>query len=612
MQDACQKGRRRLFWAILAGALQMLAGGPETILMTWLVVFVIACRESLIGNHDSKEKPTGDSIKVIWARFLAIVLLIALVCAAQLLPFLEFVSHSNRSGALEPERWSMPFSGWANFLVPLFHTYRVPQGQIFMSGQSWLASYYAGIGTIWLAAIAVWRARERWVRPLAGLLLIGLLLALGDAGFLYRGLRWVFPMIELTRYPVKSLTLVLAVVPILAAFGFKHLDSEAPRDRRFERFSAIVLLLVVGGILGFEWKSPREEWSTSWQQSWHNGLIRGALFVLLVLLTALFLRLRGRNRMFCGIVLLATFWLDLATHLPNQNPTVSGSVYSPGLATTNLNWTHSLRLGQGRARVATAAMSVFQHYVHPNPNSEEAYLVSRLAMLPNCNLLDRVPMTDGFFALTPKEINTVTHLPYVHTNKDLSGLLDFMGVAKITAPGRMFDWISRPSAMPLVTVGEEPVFTDDSSCLDAFSQTSTDLRQIVFLPIEAQRSIHATRRTDGRVDSEFGNQRISIQTETPAPCLAVISQTYYPTWKAYIDGEPAKLWRANYAFQAVEVPAGKHQIQLRYEDRTFLLGALLSVTGLAACVVLWVKMRGPKSTVQGLEPAVSSGASWRL
>ncbi len=61
-----------------------------------------------------------------------------------------------------------------------------------------------------------------------------------------------------------------------------------------------------------------------------------------------------------------------------------------------------------------------------------------------------------------------------------------------------------------------------------------------------------------------------FEAEAPAASLVVISQTYYPAWKAYVDGRPAKLWRANYAFQALEVPAGRHHIRLAYEDEQLL------------------------------------------
>jgi|GEM_PF-4137757 len=43
----------------------------------------------------------------------------------------------------------------------------------------------------------------------------------------------------------------------------------------------------------------------------------------------------------------------------------------------------------------------------------------------------------------------------------------------------------------------------------------------------------------------------------------VLSQTYLSSWKAYVDGKPAPLRRANYVFEAVSVPAGEHQVLVK-------------------------------------------------
>ena len=47
-----------------------------------------------------------------------------------------------------------------------------------------------------------------------------------------------------------------------------------------------------------------------------------------------------------------------------------------------------------------------------------------------------------------------------------------------------------------------------------------------------------------------------------------------------MDGKPAALWRANYAFQAVEVPSGRHEVRLVYADRAFWFGTAISLVEL--------------------------------
>lgn len=58
---------------------------------------------------------------------------------------------------------------------------------------------------------------------------------------------------------------------------------------------------------------------------------------------------------------------------------------------------------------------------------------------------------------------------------------------------------------------------------------------------------------------------IKILVEAKGNKLLFLSDSYYPGWKAYIDEKPSKIYRADYTFRAVEVPAGEHRVVFRYE-----------------------------------------------
>jgi hypothetical protein len=482
--------------------------------------------------------------------------------------------------------------------------------------QYWTSSYYAGIGTVFLAAVAVWRVRDWRVHAMAAMVLLALVLAWGDTTLIYRGLRVCFPALGFVRYPVKFVILVLALAPLLAAFGFAALAGKSVRAGRFDvdgalhgaarithdvsragRFElgfALLMLVLVGMIVALDWKTPLP--ADAWRATWQSGLSRAGFLVLSFLFVVALLGSGGRRRILCGCLLVVLLWLDLATHAPKQNPGANPSVYAPGWARAQLKLNPDPKLGGSRAMVSPEALDFLKY--NPTANLEETYLRNRLAIRVNCNLLDEVPQIDGFFSLTPREVSRVTALPYDHTTRAAHGLLDFLGVSQTTAPGRTFDWAPRPSAMPLVTTGQQPVFADDRTTFAALSQTNLDLRQIVFLPFDARGSISATRQTTARVlDATFAKQSICIQNEAPAPSLVVISQSYYPAWQARVDGRPARIWRANYAFQALEVSAGRHQITLVYEDRMLLAGAVLSGLGLLSCAGLWVL--GGSRTIRG-------------
>src|SRR5207245_1663498 len=83
----------------------------------------------------------------------------------------------------------------------------------------------AGIGTGLFVGVALRRVPEWRVRLLAGLLILGMLLALGEGTLLYRVLRSCFPVVAFVRYPVRVLLLVLDIALVLADVGLPALEA---------------------------------------------------------------------------------------------------------------------------------------------------------------------------------------------------------------------------------------------------------------------------------------------------------------------------------------------------------------------------------------------------
>jgi hypothetical protein len=75
----------------------------------------------------------------------------------------------------------------------------------------------------------------------------------------------------------------------------------------------------------------------------------------------------------------------------------------------------------------------------------------------------------------------------------------------------------------------------------------------------------------------------SLQATVVAPRdgLVVILDPFYPGWTATLDGEPAPILRADFAFQAVPVRAGRHELRLTYRNRWVTVGAVVSIGTLA-------------------------------
>jgi hypothetical protein len=185
----------------------------------------------------------------------------------------------------------------------------------------------------------------------------------------------------------------------------------------------------------------------------------------------------------------------------------------------------------------------------------------------------------------------VQSLLYSATNTDLPRLNDFLGVSQITAPDQIYHWRARTNFLPLITAGQKPIFADDAATLRALAAPDFDGNKVVFLPPDAKRFITVSHETAARVlDSHFENQTVDADVTAAEPSLVVIAQTYYTNWRAFVDGQPAPLCRANDAFQAVPVPAGRHHIRLAYVDWAFRVGAMVSLVTLMACLAGWMRM----------------------
>jgi len=238
---AWHKGGRKLVIAAVCGALQMLAGGPETILLTWLLLAAMwgmQFAQGLWGRRASECRAPDlrDPVKnlnraMLW-RFLLVVLLVAAIAAVQLLPFMDLAAHSQREQGYADTRWSMPAWGWANFLVPMVFGQVWSMGVFFQHQQAWTSSYYLGAGALLLALLAIWIVRRRHVWLLAAVATLALVLALGQQTVVYRCLHRLIPQLSLMTYPVKFVIVVAFAVPLLAAFAVLKLQAVDSKETR--------------------------------------------------------------------------------------------------------------------------------------------------------------------------------------------------------------------------------------------------------------------------------------------------------------------------------------------------------------------------------------------
>jgi hypothetical protein len=79
---------------------------------------------------------------------------------------------------------------------------------------------------------------------------------------------------------------------------------------------------------------------------------------------------------------------------------------------------------------------------------------------------------------------------------------------------------------------------------------------------------------------EYINNKIVLNTKANGTRLLVLTDTYYPGWEVFIDGQQTNILRVNHAFRGVEVKSGEHKIEFRFRPKSFYYGAFISCSTL--------------------------------
>ena len=102
------------------------------------------------------------------------------------------------------------------------------------------------------------------------------------------------------------------------------------------------------------------------------------------------------------------------------------------------------------------------------------------------------------------------------------------------------------------------------------------------------------RGESGGKEVEFiseSNNLLQLFVEAKEDGFLVLSDTYFPGWKVYLDGNPVKSFRANYNFRAVSIPPGKHEVKFVYHPLSVKLGVLVTSLGIIGILVMGLSSR---------------------
>ncbi len=97
-----------------------------------------------------------------------------------------------------------------------------------------------------------------------------------------------------------------------------------------------------------------------------------------------------------------------------------------------------------------------------------------------------------------------------------------------------------------------------------------------------------------RQDSPGDAADIVAEVEVTKPTTYVVRESWHPRWRAYLDGNPIDIKRVTPDFPAVEIPPGKHTLEMRFERPWWAQAAWLLWPGLTIAAWLVMRMRGKR------------------
>jgi len=143
---------------------------------------------------------------------------------------------------------------------------------------------------------------------------------------------------------------------------------------------------------------------------------------------------------------------------------------------------------------------------------------------------------------------------------------------------------SNEEAFPRVRFVANSWETPDEFTPIALKEADRDFSDGVFL--ENHEEVSATNTSDIPLNYEIqcledNPDKLRLHVSVPSDGFIVIADLFYPGWKAYVDENETSIYKANYAFKAIEVKKGEHDILISYQPWNLLFGFPLMIATLA-------------------------------
>lgn len=548
------------------------------------------------------------------------VVVFLLLSAVEFLPMISFAQVSERAEGVSYEfatSWSMPPEELVTYIIPGFFGFRranhYEDEENVLDVPYWgrmpftQTGRYFGILPLLLVGLALSFVRNKHVLTLSVIALIVLLLGMGKYIPLYRLLYAYVPGFNMFRVPQMILYLFAFATSALAGFGAEWLVSDMT-ERKVRRLR----LFLLGGIIVFllSWlltfflshidhetlssfqdallrKEASQEMAVQRFQNIVAGLLRfDVLFGLSLLAIGWRLAANVRLRWFLT-AFLVLYLLDIGWFNAKYIDTIplEGSVYTSENDSIRYFKEHPglYRILQATNRPDTYA--TFNKYLYYHLYSVSGYEAVGVQYYNEYlqNMVLGSPLVDLLnvrYIIVPKEAQVNEETPRVGQQ---------FGPYKVVMNADAI-LLENPTYLPRAfAVHQAQVLTSKDEIFSTLLNPAFDPRKLVILERELPSEFSTTRsaqqagsskRSEVKI-AEYRNRTIRLSVDMADDGFLVLSEKFYPGWQAFVDGEQAEIYKANYTLQAIYVPKGSHDITFRFQPTQFLTGLWITIlTGL--------------------------------
>ena len=600
---AAHKGAQERSWAAwgfcgLAFGLQILSLSAQIFVCTlavaaWFSLAMALCRDPQ-GFGAARQGSTPSVSRVLAGLALALGLAL-LLAAPQILPTLQYLpltSRHNFSFAKASEG-SIALSEALTWLVPGFFGWAEPDYHGAMANS--FTNPYFGLLPWALATAACascWR-RDAWVRRLSLAALLAFVLAQRH---------WTPLHALLLRLPVlssfgtwsRALFLVTFAVCALAAWGWDALADAATRARALQSAALFCAAALVAASLAWLFAGQGLNAALArmpWVQDHGAGLAllaADSARAALALACGLGLWIWAARR---GVPLAWLLALAVCYHALDQGPLLRRFLVPQQPAQI-----------AGRTEFLSAP---------PAPPGTEPWRVLDMDIRhPNNDILLGY---ENLYGAESVPLDSFAHIMDSMRSGgrswlDWASLLNARYIFEHSKPepwqdGDQLRVLANPSAFPRAWLAPEtrwvpdaaaawkalsdPAFKPRRTALLLGTNTEPDQPQALTLSADMG-SVAWLSRTP---------QTCLLDVSAPAPAVLVLSNAWYPSWKALVDGSPAPLLKADGGLQALRLNAGRHQVAIRFDASLFNAGLAACLAG--ACLLLGLGLAGRRADPRG-------------